>query len=158
MLDVTTTVNGTIWPGIPGPFASQLLAMQCQFESTQWLSAEELLARQSRQLGRLLAHAYDTTPFYRRRLDAVQLSPDRVNGPNEWVRIPLLTRADLQQHQPDMLSRPLDISQIALACVLGYADFRFADCGWRKAYPKLDAFHQKMLERPSIKISVPPPA
>jgi glutathione S-transferase len=62
------------------------------------------------------------------------------------------------EKQPDMLSRPLDISQIALACVLGYADFRFADCGWRKAYPKLDAFHQKMLERPSVKISLPPPA
>jgi glutathione S-transferase len=60
--------------------------------------------------------------------------------------------------QTEALSRPLDISQIALTCVLGYADFRFADCGWRKAYPKLDAFHQKMLERPSVKISLPPPA
>jgi glutathione S-transferase len=60
------------------------------------------------------------------------------------------------EKQADMLSRPLDISQIALVCVLGYADFRFADCGWRKAYPKLDAFHQKMLERPSVKISLPP--
>ena len=49
-------------------------------------------------------------------------------------------------------------SQIALVCVLGYADFRFADCGWRKAFPNLDAFHQRMLERPSVKISVPPPA
>jgi glutathione S-transferase len=58
----------------------------------------------------------------------------------------------------DMLSRPLDIAQIALTCVLGYADFRFADCGWRKAYPKLDAFHEKMLKRPSVKISAPPPA
>jgi glutathione S-transferase len=62
------------------------------------------------------------------------------------------------EQQADMLSRPLDISQIALTCVLGYADFRFADCGWRKAYPKLDAFHEKMLSRPSVKISVPPPA
>jgi glutathione S-transferase len=62
------------------------------------------------------------------------------------------------EQRPDMLSRPLDISQIALTCVLGYADFRFADCGWRKAYPKLDAFHQKMLERPSVRISLPPPA
>ena len=51
-----------------------------------------------------------------------------------------------------------DIVQIGLVCVLGYADFRFADCGWRKAYPKLDKFHQKMLQRPSVKISVPPPA
>ena len=62
------------------------------------------------------------------------------------------------EKQPDVLSRPLDIVQIALVCVLGYADFRFTDCGWRKAYPKLNAFHDKMLSRPSVKISVPPPA
>jgi glutathione S-transferase len=60
--------------------------------------------------------------------------------------------------QADVLSRPLDIVQIALVCVLGYADFRFADCGWRKAYPNLDAFHEKKLTRPSVKISLPPPA
>jgi glutathione S-transferase len=58
--------------------------------------------------------------------------------------------------QADMLSRPLDIAQIALTCVLGYADFRFADCGWRKAYPNLDAFHERMLSRPSVKVSLPP--
>jgi glutathione S-transferase len=60
------------------------------------------------------------------------------------------------ENMPDVLNGPFDISQIGLVCVLGYADFRFGDCGWRKAYPKLDAFHQKMLERPSVKISVPP--
>ncbi len=43
----------------------------------------------------------------------------------------------------------------APVCVLGHADFRFADCGWRKvAHPRLDAFNQKMMERPSVKISV----
>jgi glutathione S-transferase len=58
----------------------------------------------------------------------------------------------------DVLNGPFDIAQIGLVCVLGYADFRFADCGWRKAYPKLDKFQQKMLERPSVKVSVPPAA
>jgi len=58
----------------------------------------------------------------------------------------------------DTLSGPLDIAQIGVVCVLGYADFRFADCGWRKAYPKLAAFHEKMMQRESVKISVPPPA
>ena len=62
------------------------------------------------------------------------------------------------ENRPDVLSGPFNIAQIGLTCVLGYADFRFADCGWRKAYPKLDTFHQRMLERPSVKISVPPPA
>jgi glutathione S-transferase len=58
----------------------------------------------------------------------------------------------------DVLNGPFTIAQIGLVCVLGYADFRFADCGWRKAYPKLDAFNKRMLERPSVKISVPPAA
>jgi len=62
------------------------------------------------------------------------------------------------ENHPDIMTRPLDIAQIALVCVLGYADFRFPDCGWRKAFPKLDAFHDKMLQRESIKISVPPKA
>jgi glutathione S-transferase len=60
------------------------------------------------------------------------------------------------EQQPDLMTRPFDIAMIGLTCVLGYADFRFADCGWRKAYPKLDAFYQEMLERPSVKVSVPP--
>src|SRR5215475_6758107 len=58
----------------------------------------------------------------------------------------------------DVLNGPFTIAQIALVCVLGYADFRFADCGWRKAYPKLAAFHETIMKRPSIKDTVPPPA
>jgi glutathione S-transferase len=69
-----------------------------------------------------------------------------------WLGMARFERSDVPSR------KELDIAQITLVCVLGYADFRFADCGWRKAYPKLDAFHQRMLERPSIKVSVPPPA
>jgi glutathione S-transferase len=58
--------------------------------------------------------------------------------------------------QPDVLARPLDITQIALACALGYADFRFPDCDWRNSFPKLAAFNEKMLQRPSVKVSIPP--
>jgi len=57
--------------------------------------------------------------------------------------------------QPDLLTRPFDVAAIGLACVLGYADLRFADCGWRKAYPALDAFYQKALERESVRVSAP---
>lgn len=60
--------------------------------------------------------------------------------------------------QGDILTRNIDVAQIGLVCVLGYADFRFPDCGWRKAFPKIDAFHNRMMQRESVKISVPPPA
>jgi glutathione S-transferase len=64
----------------------------------------------------------------------------------------------LFEQRPETLARPLDIAQIGVVCVLGYADFRFPDCGWRKAYPKLAAFNEAMMKRPSIKDTVPPPA
>lgn len=96
MLNVKSTVRGIAWPGIAGPFASQLMAMQFQFEQTQWLSPEEILERQVPQLGLLLAHAYATTPFYKQRLDAAGLPPEAITGPDTWRQIPLLTRGDIQ--------------------------------------------------------------
>jgi glutathione S-transferase len=64
----------------------------------------------------------------------------------------------LFESKPETFARPLDITQIALICALGYADFRFPDCGWRKAFPKTATFHEKMMQRPSVKDTVPPPA
>ncbi|MCP3371774.1 glutathione S-transferase N-terminal domain-containing protein [Bradyrhizobium cajani] len=41
---------------------------------------------------------------------------------------------------PPTLSDVPDVGQIALACLLGYRDFRF-DGTWRKAHPRLHAWH-----------------
>jgi glutathione S-transferase len=62
----------------------------------------------------------------------------------------------LFESRPDTFTRPLDITQIALVCILGYADFRFPDCGWRKTFPKLAAFNEKMMQRPSVRDTVAP--
>ena len=43
---------------------------------------------------------------------------------------------------PPKLTDPPDVGQIALACVLGYRDLRFAGT-WRKEYPALLAWHDK---------------
>jgi glutathione S-transferase len=61
------------------------------------------------------------------------------------------------ESSPDTLTGPLDIAQIGVVCALGYADFRFPDCGWRKAFPKLAAFNERMMQRESVRVSVPPP-
>jgi glutathione S-transferase len=60
--------------------------------------------------------------------------------------------------RPETFTRPLDIVQIGVVCALGYADFRFADCGWRDQFPRLKAFHEAMSTRPSVRDTVPPPA
>ena len=60
--------------------------------------------------------------------------------------------------QKDVLERPLDLVQIGLVCVLGYADLRFAECGWRDAFLNLAAFNTRMMARPSVATTAPPAA
>ena len=48
------------------------------------------------------------------------------------------------------LEGPITIGQIAVACALGYRDFRFADKDWRGAHPKLAAWYAGFAKRASI--------
>jgi glutathione S-transferase len=48
------------------------------------------------------------------------------------------------------LSGSFGIGQIAVACALGYADFRYASEDWRKGRPKLAAFAESTASRPSM--------
>ncbi|HEX5276874.1 MAG TPA: glutathione S-transferase [Fluviicoccus sp.] len=49
-----------------------------------------------------------------------------------------------------------DLGQIALECALGYLDLRFPEYGWRERFPELAAFHHRMLQRESIRATLPP--
>ena len=42
----------------------------------------------------------------------------------------------------------LDIADIALACALGYLDFRLPEEDWRATHPRLAAFHATISQRP----------
>ena len=49
----------------------------------------------------------------------------------------------------------VDIGTIALACVLGYLDFRFADLGWRNANPKLATWYEAVAATPAMRATQP---
>jgi len=53
------------------------------------------------------------------------------------------------------LNGPVTIGVIAVACALGYLDFRFASKDWRTAHPRLDAFFARFRERPSMQATLP---
>jgi phenylacetate-CoA ligase len=84
-----------------------VLGLAFQLEQSQWWSAEELLARQYRQLAMLLRHARATVPFYRKRLADTGLSDEQALTPEGWLRIPLLTRQEIRQHQTDLTATDL---------------------------------------------------
>ncbi|MEX0676595.1 MAG: AMP-binding protein [Pirellulales bacterium] len=106
MLNVHSMIAGATWPAIPTARASQLLAVQFQLEQSQWLSAEEIRARQERQLWCLYQHSYECVPFYRTRMDAAGIPPVRMHGPDDWSRLPLLTREDIQEAGSQLFCTP----------------------------------------------------
>lgn len=53
------------------------------------------------------------------------------------------------------LDGPLDMGQIAVACALGYLDFRHDARGWRTGRPHLAAWEARFAARPSMRATVP---
>jgi glutathione S-transferase len=49
----------------------------------------------------------------------------------------------------------VDIGTLAIACALGYLDFRFADENWRASRPSLAAWFEQFAKRPSIATTGP---
>ncbi len=87
-----------------------MLAILFQLEQSQWWPAERILERQLHQLGLLLAHARRTVPFYRDRLGQIGIAPNGPMTPEEWSRIPLLRRSDVQAAGDALLSKQLPAS------------------------------------------------
>jgi len=44
----------------------------------------------------------------------------------------------------------VDVSGLALACCLGYVDFRFAEMDWRARAPRVSAWYRTIASRPSL--------
>jgi glutathione S-transferase len=56
----------------------------------------------------------------------------------------------------EQLSGFSTIGHIAIACMLGYLDFRFPEDGWRRRHPKLERWLAGVEERPSMRLTRPP--
>lgn len=48
-----------------------------------------------------------------------------------------------------------NLSDIATGCALGYLQFRFPELEWRRQHPNLSALHERLMQRPAFRDSVP---
>ncbi|MBI5040887.1 MAG: phenylacetate--CoA ligase family protein [Gammaproteobacteria bacterium] len=89
-------VPGITWPALSDTRAVNLLALLQQFDQSQWWPLELLRERQMQQAQRLLLHAGQSSPGYRERLTRVGLPADGRIAAEDWSRVPMLLRAELQ--------------------------------------------------------------
>lgn len=76
-----------------------ILSCLDHLNQTQWLSRDELLALQQEKLHRLLEHAYQTVPYYRRVFDEIGFSPEDIRvHPENFSKLPILTKTMVREH------------------------------------------------------------
>jgi glutathione S-transferase len=72
----------------------------------------------------------------------------------QWAKIARSLTA-LESRWMSHLSGPLDMGQVAVACALGYLDFRHAARDWRAAHPVLAAWQAALAGRPAMRATAP---
>jgi len=111
--------NGVVYPGDKAcdrdsftaraleilPFYTTYRETYALLRRSRWWSREELLAYQAEALSRLLDHAYENVPYYRRVFDERDLVPADIRTPGDLALLPILTREDLQKNLADLKAR-----------------------------------------------------
>ncbi len=69
---------------------------------SQWWSREELEAYQRAELSRLLDHAYEHVPYYRRIFDERGLKPEDIRDLADLHLLPFLTKEIIQNNLPEL--------------------------------------------------------
>jgi len=88
----------------------------------------------------------------------IRLRPEERRFPDwieaQWSKI---ARAldSIENRWQSHLAAPFDMAQIALACALGYLDFRHGSRGWREGRPALAAWEARLCDRPSLAATRP---
>jgi phenylacetate-CoA ligase len=90
----------------PAPDA-YALALQFQFDASEWWTAQRIETEQMRQAQALLQHAARTVPFYRERLAGMETPPAGGLDMARFRQLPLMTREDIQRAGASLISREL---------------------------------------------------
>lgn len=96
-----STCAGVAWPPLPDDRGAQMLALQYQFEQSQWWSPERLQDLQLQQFAQVFRHAVTTVPYYRERF--APWTAD-ITSWEQYRALPVSARRDIQQAGADMHS------------------------------------------------------
>jgi phenylacetate-CoA ligase len=88
-----TVYRFALFPAWEALMGRPTLARMRYLEQTQWLPREDLVARQTASLRRLLWHAYDHVPYFKRTFRERGVSPKDVRTVEDVRHLPILSRA-----------------------------------------------------------------
>jgi len=100
-------------------------------QESQWWSREKLEEHQMQQLRRLLHHAYENVPYYRRVFDERGLKPRDVQDFDDLRKLPYLTKAIIRGNLLDLIALNYPKSRIQYATSGGSSGIPLEFCSER---------------------------
>src|SRR5271157_2160086 len=103
-----------LWLAWNPRFGLEYLRARREFQSSQLLSEEAMRELQWARLKKLIDHAYTRVPFYRRRFDETGIHPSRILTPDDFRKVPILTKQDVNNHLPELVAVNYDLVKLRL--------------------------------------------
>lgn len=88
-------------------------------EESQWWPVEEIEQYQKDQLRRLITHAYETVPYYRRVFDERKLKPGDFVSLDDLQKLPVLTKELVKEHSRELLSTKFPLKSLVFCHTSG---------------------------------------
>jgi phenylacetate-CoA ligase len=76
-----------------------------QIQRTEWLSAERLEELSWEKTRRLVAYAFNNCPYYRQKYGSIGFEPGDLKSPEDFVRLPILTKNEVRENLEDMVAQ-----------------------------------------------------
>ena len=74
-------------------------------QESQWWTRERLEEYQMQQIAKLLNHAYENVPYYRKVFNERGLKPGDIQNFDELKKLPYLTKEIIRENLPDLIAR-----------------------------------------------------
>ena len=81
-------------------------------QESQWWSKKQLEEYQMRQLEKLLKHAYENVPYYRKIFDERGLKPEDVQDFNDLRKLPYLNKDIIEKYKGEFVNKIYDSSHL----------------------------------------------
>jgi len=93
--------------------------------------------------------------FVERKRAPAQQSREWIDRQLDKVEAGLKAMSDELGQQDWCAGESFSLADIALGCTLGYLEFRFPEIDWRRVYPNLSEIHDRLMQRPAFKETLP---
>jgi len=81
--------------------------------------------------------------------------PEERRNPDRIARSKATINAGIDAMERVKFAQDPTIGEIAVACALGYIDFRLPDLDWKSSHPNLSSWYARFSEYPSMKATAP---